>query len=257
METSKQQTVVSQNVRNQNDEVEIDLVEIFSLLLSRIWILILITILGAGVAGGYTALFMEPKYQAKSEIFILNTSVELSLADIQVGSQLTQDYIELITSRPVIDKVISELKLDMNYKTFKTNLSVTNPSNTRILYLTITNTDAYMAKTIVDTDVAIDYIAAVMETDRPNVIDYGHIPETKSSPSMAKNVVIGGLLGFILTAAVIIIRFLLDDSIKSSEDIEKYLGLETLGMIPVDGESTKKKHSGSSKGSGHDKKKAS
>ena len=177
METSKQQTVVSQNVRNQNDEVEIDLVEIFSLLLSRIWILILITILGAGVAGGYTALFMEPKYQAKSEIFILNTSVELSLADIQVGSQLTQDYIELITSRPVIEKVISELKLDMNYKTFKTNLSVTNPSNTRILYLTITNTDAYMAKTIVDklTDVAIDYIAAVMETDRPNVIDYGPV----------------------------------------------------------------------------------
>ena len=234
---------------NNSTETEIDLVEVFRLLKSRIWTLLIAIVLAAGLAGGYTAFFVTPKYQSTSQIFILNTSDDLSISELQIGSQLTQDYMEIIKSRPVLETTIEELKLDMGYAELGSMLTITNPQNTRILYLTITNTDAYMAKTIVDklTDVSIEFIHKKMDTEKPNVIDYGHIAGSPSSPSMKRNVIIGGLLGFVLAAAVIIIRYLMNDSIHTSEDVEKYIGINTIGMIPFDGTGSKKKTHGRDK----------
>lgn len=230
----------------QNNEVEIDLAEICRLLLSRIWTLIIAAVLMGGLMAGYTAFFKTPLYQSTSQIFILNNTMDLSLSDLQIGSQLTQDYMEIIKSRPVLEATISELKLDMDYAALRGSLSISNPQNTRILYLTITNADAYMAKTIVDklTDVSIDFIANIMDTEKPNIIDYGHIPAGPSSPSMKKNVIIGALLGIILASAVIIVRYLMNDSIHTSDDVEKYLGINTIGAIPFDGAGSKKKSHG-------------
>lgn len=231
---------------NRSNETEIDLAEICRLLLSRIWTLVLVVVIAAGLAGGYTSFFVTPMYQSTSQIFILNTSVDLSISELQIGSQLTQDYMEIIKSRPVLETTISELKLDMSYSELGAAVSITNPQNTRILYITVTNADAYMAKTIVDklTDVSIEFIHKKMDTEKPNVIDYGHIPNGPASPSLKKNVIIGGLLGFVLAAAVIIIRYLMNDSIHTSEDVEKYIGINTIGMIPFDGAGTKKKTHG-------------
>ena len=230
-----------------DDEMEIDLKEIFFVLLHKIWILILATVIGAGLVGGYTVLFMKPVYESTSQVYIIGDNVDLSaLANLQVGTQLTQDYMELIKSRPVIEKVINELKLDMGYKDFLSNLKISNPQNTRILYITVSNHDAYMAKTIVDklTDVSIAFIADKMETDEPNVVDYGHISQKKSSPSTTKNTVIGAAIGFILAAGIIILVYLLNDTVKTSDDVEKYLGIETLGVIPLDGKASKRKTRG-------------
>ncbi|MBR1506709.1 MAG: polysaccharide export protein [Eubacterium sp.] len=236
------------NIRD--DEMEIDLKELFFVLLHKIWILILATVIGAGLVGGYTVLFMKPVYQSTSEVYIIGDSMDLSaLANLQVGSQLTLDYMELIKSRPVVDKVIDELKLDMEYKTFVSNMKISNPTNTRILYITVSNHDAYMAKTIVDklTDVSIAFIADKMETDEPNVVDYGHIAENKSSPSTTKNTLIGAVIGFVLAAGIIIVLHLMNDTVKTSDDVEKYLGIETLGVIPLDGKISKRKTRGTEK----------
>ncbi len=228
---------------NNSDEVEIDILEICRLLRSKIWIILIAVVLAAGIAGGYTAFFVTPKYQSTSQIFILNTSVDLSISELQIGSQLTQDYMEIIKSRPVLETTVEELKLDMSYSELGAMLTITNPQNTRILYLTITNTDAYMAKTIVDklTDVSIEFIHTKMDTEKPNVIDYGHIPSSPASPSMKKNVIIGGIIGFLFASAVIVIRYLMNDSIHTSEDVEKYIGINTIGLIPFDDSISKKK----------------
>jgi capsular polysaccharide biosynthesis protein len=234
---------MSENTKQQNsNEVEIDLMEIARLLLSKIWTLIIVGVLVGGLMAGYTAFFKTPLYKSTSQIFILNNTMDLSLADLQIGSQLTQDYTEIITSRPVLEATIQELKLDMNYAQLRSALSISNPQNTRVLYITITNTDAYMAKTIVDklTDVSIDFIANIMNSEKPNVIDYGHIPSGPFSPNMKKNVILGVLLGMILASAVIIVRYLMNDAIHTSEDIEKYLGINTIGMIPYNGTDKKK-----------------
>lgn len=234
----------------QNEEIEIDLLEIFYVLLSKIWVIILATALGFGIAAGYTLAFIEPVYSSTSTLYVMSKSTSItSLTDLQVGSSLTKDYQVFIISRPVVDKVIEELELDMTYEEFVKTVSVENPQDTRFINITVNNHDAYMAKTIVDklTDVSASRMEEIMETEAPNVADYGHVPEEKTSPSTAKNAVMGALIGFVLSAGVIIVMFLMNDSIHTSEDVEKYIGINTLGIIPLE-EGTSKKAT-----RGHDK----
>lgn len=233
-----------------NDEIEIDLKELFFVLLGKIWVIILATALGLGIAAGYTVAFVKPVYTSTSTLYVLTKSTSItSLADVQMGTSLTQDYKVFITSRPVAEKVIEDLKLDTTYGAFISNVTVENPQNTRFLNITVKNHDAYMAKTIVDklTDVAASRMAEVMETKAPNVMDYGHIAEHQASPSLTKNAAIGAVLGFILAVGIIIILYLMNDAIHTTEDVEKYLGMNTLGIIPLE-EGTSKKAT-----RGHDK----
>ena len=232
------------NSNYDNEEDYIDLRAILGVLRRNIFVLILAFILGVGVAGGYTVLFINPVYESTSEIYILGTNNSItSIADLQIGNLLTSDYMELIKSRPVIEKVIDELKLDMDYGTFLKKISIKNSDQTRIIYITVKDNDAYMAKTMVDklTDVSLKRIAEIMETEEPNIIDYGHIAEYKSSPNVKKNAAIGGLACMLAAAAFFVIGFILDDSIKNSDDVERYLGLNVIGQIPMDGKASKKK----------------
>lgn len=233
-----------------NDEIEIDLRELFYVLLGKIWIIILATALGLGIAAGYTTAFIDPVYSSTSMIWgVAKSSGIASLVDLQMGSSLTQDYQVFITSRPVVNKVIDDLELDLTYDDFVSTVSVSNPSGTRFIYITVNNNDPYMAKTIVDklTDVAAERMGTVMETEPPSIADYGNLPEHPTSPSLSKNSLIGAVLGFCLAVGIIIILYLLDDSIHTMEDVEKYLGINTLGLIPL-AEGTSKKAT-----RGHDK----
>ena len=233
-----------------NDEIEIDLREVFFVLLGKIWIIVLATALGLGLAAFYTTAFMNPIYSSTSMLYVMTKSTSItSLTDLQVGSSLTQDYQVFITSRPVVDKVIKDLELDMDYEQFVGTVSVENPTNTRFIYITVNNHDPYMAKTIVDklTNVSAERMGTIMETEKPNVADYGNVPEHPTSPSLTKNAIIGGLLGLILSVGIIMVLYLMNDSIHTTEDVEKYLGINTLGLIPL--------HEGTSKKAtrGHDK----
>ena len=157
-----------------------------------------------------------------------------SLADLQIGSQLTKDYNILITSRTVLQDVVDELNLEMSYKELKGCITVDNPTDTRILSITATNTDPEMAKKIADTlaKTSADFIGDKMEVTPPKIIEEGEVPTVQTSPSTKKNVMVGALAGLVLSAGVIILLTLMDDTIKSEDDIEKYLGLTTLATIP-------------------------
>ena len=241
------------------EETEIDLVEVFHALVSKIWLIILLAALGFGLMVGYTMLFVKPTYSSSSTIYILSKTKSItSLADFQIGTQLTQDYKVIITSRPVLEEVIQNLGLNTTYDALKKQISINNPDNTRFLEITITDTDAYLAKKIVDelTDVSVKNTASVMDTEPPNIMDYGQLPDAPVAPSMKKNGIIGGLLGFVLACAIIIIQFMMNDSIKTGEDVEKYLGLNVLGMIPLEeGVSKRKTHGRDRTGSNAKKKK--
>ena len=150
---------------------------------------------------------------------------------------------------PVVEKVIEDLELDMEYEQFVSTVSIENPVNTRFIYITVNNHDPYMAKTIVDklTDVSAERMGTIMETEKPNVADYGNVPEHPTSPSLTKNALIGGVLGLVLSVGIILVLYLMNDSIHTTEDVEKYLGINTLGLIPLQ-EGTSKRAT-----RGHDK----
>ena len=122
----------------------------------------------------------------------------------------------------------------MSYKELKGCITVDNPTDTRILSITATNTDPEMAKKIADTlaKTSADFIGDKMEVTPPKIIEEGEVPTVQTSPNTKKNVMVGALAGLVLSAGIIILLTLMDDTIKSEDDIEKYLGLTTLASIP-------------------------
>ena len=220
-----------------DDEIEIDLGELFHLLLQKIWIIILCFIVGAALAFGGTKFLITPQYSASSIIYILTKTTSVtSLADIQMGAQLTVDFEVLAKSRTVVEEVIETLDLDTTYEKLLDQITTENPTDTRMLELTVTDPDPEMAKTISNTlaDATADRVADVMDSDKPNIVDRAVKPSRPSSPSTVKNTAIGALAGAFLAMAVIVIRFLLNDTVQTEEDIRKYLNLNTLAAVPLE-----------------------
>ncbi len=219
-----------------NDEIEIDLKELFFELKKRWWIILAAMILGVGAFGAYSKFVMVPQYKSTAMVYVLSKETTLtSLADLQIGSQLTKDYSVIVTSRPVLQKVIDNLGIyDMSYRDLKEKLTIDNPSDTRIMSLTITDKDPYTAKALVDSvaQTSSQYIAEIMEMTPPKIIEDGEIPTIPSSPNTKKNAAIGGLLGAVLVCGVIVLMTVMNDTIKTEDDIERYLGLSLLASIP-------------------------
>lgn len=222
---------------NSQEEMEIDLREILGVILSHIGMILLSGILLAGLVGTYCRFLATPMYTSTTQLCILsNTTSIASLSDLAIGAQLTQDYIVVTKSRPVVETVIDNLELDMTYEELLEVTTVENPSDTRILTITVMDPDPQLAKQIADqyAQVSKKRIAELMDINEPGIVEEGHVPEEKTSPTTRKNVAIAGLIGCLLAAAYVVIRYLMDDTIKSSEDIERYLGLNTLGILPIE-----------------------
>lgn len=224
--------------QNNNDVIEIDLREIFMVLLHWWWVMLLSAIIIGASAFAVSKFVITPTYESTTRIVILskqNESTSLTYSDVQLGTQLTKDYAELIKSRYVIEQVLETFRLDTDYEDFIEKVDVVTPTDTRIIDITMTDPDPLLAKEMVDEirTVAAVRIKEVMDIEAVNVVDEGNLPENPANPSIPKWTVIGALLGAFAAAAVILIRFLLDDTIKTSEDVEKYLNLSTLALIPI------------------------
>lgn len=217
------------------DNDVIDLMELFYAVKRKILLIIAVGLLGGCLFGAYTAFFIEPLYTSTSSLLVLSKETTLtSIADLQLGSQLAADYQVLIKSTSVMEEVIDDLKLKMSADQLRGSISITNPADTRILEVTVTNTDGELAKKITDkvVEVASDYIGDKMEVVPPKIIEKGKIPTVQSSPSMSKNVMMGILLGIVLCCGIICVITIMDDSIKSEDDLEKYLGITVLASVP-------------------------
>ena len=218
-----------------DDEIEIDLLELFYALRHRWWAILLALVIGAGAAGVYTKKLIAPHYQSTSMVYALSKETTLaSLADLQIGSQLTKDYSVIIKSRPVLQEVIDKQNLDLTTDELGEMITIDNPKDTRILSITVEDIEPMRAKAIVDevTKSASNYIGDIMEMVPPKVIEDGVVAVKPSSPSVKKNAAVGGLGLAVLVCGLICLKTVLDDTIKSEEDIEKYLGLSVLAVIP-------------------------
>lgn len=230
---------------------EIDLVEVFYVLLDNIGKIILCMILGGIIAFSYTKLLVKPTYVATSKIYVVSASNNsvIDLSDLQVGSQLTSDYQELLVARPVLQDVIKNLDLDIDYKDLAKMVSITNTTDTRILTINVTTTDPQMSANIANEIVeqATIYLPKVMETEEPNLVESAVPPTTQAAPSYSKNTLLGALVGAVLFCGVLIARYLMNDTVVTPEDVEKYFGTMPLGSIPeakLNGKKKKKKKGG-------------
>ena len=225
-----------------DDEITIDLVELFGVLWHWIWLILLVALLFGGAAYAFSKFVIPEEFQSTTKIYVLDkesgSGGQSTYTDLQVGSQLTKDYAELITSRTVIEKVIADNHLESvyDYKKFLKKVEVNTPTDTRIVSITVTDTNPALAQALAD-DIRVeasDLIINTMQINAVNTYEVANLPTEKSAPSCSKWALIGALLGALLVGGTVTLQYILDDTIKTSEDIEQYLGLSTLALIPLD-----------------------
>ena len=159
-----------------------------------------------------------------------------SLADLQIGSQLTKDYSVMITSRPVLEQVIKNQGLNMTYGQLKARIRISNPADTRILNMTVSDTDPVRAKAIADevANASSDYIGDIMEMVPPKIIEQEWCRHPRHLPALRKNAALGGLACVAAACGVITLKVIMNDTIRSEEDVGKYLGMSVLASVPDD-----------------------
>ena len=189
--------------------------------------------MAAAIALVASKFILVPQYESTSALYVLSNSIT-SLADIQIGSSLTNDYIVVVKGRPILDQVIENLNLDETYDSLEDRITLENPADSRILEITVRDTDPNRAKVIADemASVASDYISIKMDQSAPTTIQNGYADGEPVSPHVGMNTLIGAIVGFLLAAAIITISYLLDDTIMTDEDVEQKLGMNLLGSLP-------------------------
>lgn len=222
------------NKRN-DEEFEIDLRELFGALLSKAWIIIVCAFV-MGIAGfAVSSFMMTPQYESTTKVYILNkASDKVTVSDTQLAAQLTKDYEQLIKSRTVLESVMKTCKVDGSYEGFAERIAIQTVADTRIISITVTDPDPKKAQVLANQvrEVAAIHIKNVTDVEAVNVADEANLPMEPASPSIIKYTILGAVIGMVLSMGIIIVAFLLDDTIKTSDDIEKYLRLSTLALIP-------------------------
>lgn len=244
------------------DVMTIDLVEVFQVIWQWLWLIVLVALACGTAAYAFSKFVLPEEFESTTKIYVLDksgaggTNSQSTYSDLQVGMQLTKDYVELIKSRTVLEAVMKDNHLDQTYtyEQFAETVNVQTPADTRIVTITVTNHDPALAQKLAD-DIrkrSGELIIDTMQIDAVNTYEKANYPDRKSAPSCGRWAVVAALIGALAVSAIVIARYLLDDTIKTSDDVEKYLGLSNLALIPFD-ESVMTEDEDASKGLWHKK----
>ena len=184
--------------------------------------------------GAFTIFFVSKKYESTARIFPkpeVNEGI-VDYSQINSNNSMTKNYVALLGGNNIQSKVAKELNVDTNV--VSSALSISNETDTQIISISATTTDPQLSKKIVDTtvDVFTNEVKETLNINNITTVDDAKLQTSPVSPSVPKNIVIGGLVGAILSIGIIFIRFMLDNRLHTQEDVEKYLEIPNLGVIP-------------------------
>lgn len=221
---------------NDNASIEIDVLYLLRKLWSRKFFIIFIALVVGTVALLGSVFFLKPKYTSTTRIYVVSRSSDSSLTnqDLQAGSYLVNDYKEVITSNEVLSSVISQENLSLSTSELSNMISVNIPTDTRVISISVEDTDAQEASDIANTirEVAAEKIKSVTKVDDVTTLESATKPSHPSSPNVKKNAAIGALAGVFLAVVGILVAEVLDDRVRRPEDIEEVLGMTLLGVVP-------------------------
>lgn len=218
--------------------MEIDLLEIASMLLRRIWVIVIATVAAAVLAGVLTLLLITPQYTASVKLYVNggNTSAYsdgLSMSDLSVSKSLVDTYITIIQSDTMLNRVIEATGLSVPAAELRQQISATALNSTEVFQVSVVTDDPDESRKIADAiaDESVNFIPTIVNGSSVRVLDYSKTPQGASSPSYTKNIAIGALLGLLLACAAIIIAGLTDTRVKYEDDLTALSELPVLGSI--------------------------
>lgn len=222
----------------ENQAVEIDVFAMLKTLWKRKFSIVLVALVFAIAAFGYSAFLAKKEYQSTSRIYVVSRQNQdnnaLTNSDLQAGSYLVKDYREIILSQNVLSQAIEELKLDLTPAELSKKISVSVPTDTRILSITAKDGDPKEAARIANglRNVAAEKIISVTKVSDVTTLDEAEVPQSPSSPNIRRNVLLGFIAGAGLMVVLLVVVEVLDDRVKRPEDIEELMGLALLGIVP-------------------------
>lgn len=236
------------------EEDTIDLLELAKAIWKNILMIALVAVLLGSAAFGVSAFVLEPTYQATASMYVNNssfslgqTSFSISTSELSASNSLVSVYIYILESRTTMEDVIKEANLSYTPTELGEMIEAEGVSNTGAFEITVTSTDPAEAELIANTIAKLlpDRIAEIVDGSSVRIVDYAIIPAHRAGPSLVKNTAIGILAGGFLSAAVVVVNFLLNDKskemIQCADDLkEMYPDIQILSMIPDMRQSDKK-----------------
>lgn len=227
---------------DKRNDIEFDLIDLLLYMRKRLWIIILAVVVFtmAGYVG--SKMFMTPEYTASARVYVVyevenenDGALDEDYTQQLMAGQLRNDCVVLLGDVRVTEDVVKNLELNSSAAGLSARLNVEAQDNTRILNLSITDTDPHRAARILNEvcNVGKEKIKEMVGEDVLQVVHYAEVPGGPSSPSPKRNATVAAILGMVLAVSIMVVVFLMDDSIRNEIDMEHYLGLSTLAEIPV------------------------
>lgn len=220
---------------------EISLKEYFLIIRNRIGLIILLTVISVVTSGLVSFFVLKPEYQTFTTLIVgkpkdyQNVDNKLDYNDLLLNQKLVSTYGELVKTRAVADEVIENLGLDISYKDFREKVNVNLVKDTEIIKLEVVDTDPILAAEIANetAQVFMENVKDIMMVENVQVIDRAQVPDMPIKPRPKLNMAIAGVLGLMVGIFLVFLLEYLDNTIKTPDDVEKYLGLPVIGTIPL------------------------
>ena len=222
----------------ENKEIGIDVVQLFKILWKKKIAIILTAIVAAVLAFGVSSFVLKPEYSSTTRIYVVNRNqsenVGLTNQDLQAGTYLVKDYKEIILSQDVLEKVISNLKLEQSGKGLRKKIQVTVPVDTRIVSIVVKDDQPEEASRIANAlrEVAAEKIISVTRVSDVTTLEEARPALTPSSPNIRRNTLLAFLAGGAMMVILILLLELFDDRVKRPEDVEEVMQVALLGIVP-------------------------
>lgn len=217
-----------------------DLKQILGTIYRKLWLLVSLPILIFIISVVLSSYVVTPVYESRSTLYIINKSMEekkdVKYDDFLTNQMFVKDYTELIKSRSVTKEVINELKIkDLSPEGLAAKIKVGMKSETRVLEIRVQDSDPEMAKQLTEMVSKIFSVKSIslMNVDNVNIVDYAEVPEAPIQPKPFKYGVYAFLTSFLMITGIIFLMEYLNDKIKTTEDVESYMGLTVIGIIPL------------------------
>lgn len=222
---------------NNQTQMEIDVLLLFKKIWQKKFVISLVAILFASIALALSIFVIKPTYTSTTKIYVVNqkdNSGRITTQDLQAGDYLVKDYREIITSKDVLSRVVEETGLDMGPEGLLSKISVSVPTNTRIIAISVRDMVPSEAARLANAvrEIGAEKIKQITKVEEVTTVEDAEEPTAPSSPNIKRNTILGGLVGGFLATVLVLVRELLDDRVKRPEDVEETLGLPLLGVVP-------------------------
>ena len=222
----------------EQNTMEIDVFQLLNTLWKRKLIIALVAIVTGAIAFAYSSFIIKPEYTSTTRIYVVNRNQGdkpgLTNQDLQAGSYLVKDYREIILSQDVLEKVVTDLQLDMPAKNLASKIQVTVPVDTRIVSISVKDKQPEEASRIANSlrEIAAQKIISVTRVSDVTTLEEARPATSPSSPNIRRNTLIAFLGGLGVVVVVVLLVELLDVRVKRPEDIEDVMQITLLGVIP-------------------------